>query len=185
MRTTRPTALAVSAVAALLLPVLTSCSDAEGGNADDRGDGAACRIGGSGTEVAASPAPAAGDTGTVTVTLTNRGSECLLEGFPTVTLLVDGASKEIGREEGASTRQLTLAKDAAASFTLTYVRGEDDGAGLDVRTARFALPGASATQDIPWSYGAVATKEGDGSGDESGDEGGPDATVSAFQQMGD
>ncbi|MBT2416025.1 DUF4232 domain-containing protein [Streptomyces sp. ISL-12] len=180
MRATRPTvALAAASVAAALL--LTSCSD-EGGGTDESGDSSACRIGGSGTEIAASPAPAAGDTGTVTVTLTNRGAECVLEGFPTVTLLVDGASKETGKEEGASARRLTLAKGAAASFTITYVRGEEDGASLDVRTARFALPGASATQDIPWSYGAVATKDGGDGGD---GEDGPDATVSAFQQMGD
>ncbi|MCZ9338914.1 hypothetical protein NGM37_14135, partial [Streptomyces sp. TRM76130] len=84
--------------------------------------------------------------------------------------LADDGSREIDREEGASERRLTLAEGAAASFTVTYVRGDGDGADLDVRTARFALPGASATQDIPWSYGAVATKDGEDGGD-NGDSG--------------
>ncbi|WP_320782538.1 DUF4232 domain-containing protein [Streptomyces sp. CRN 30] len=170
--TTRPPVLAAASVVAALT-LLTSCSD-EGGTTDGRGDDSACRIGESGTEVTASPAPAAGDTGTVTVTLTNRGSECVLDGFPAVTLTADATSGKLDPDDGASAQRLTLAEGGAASFTLTYVRGEDDGDGLDVRAARFALPGGSATHEIPWSYGAVATESE-----------APEATVSAFQQVGD
>ncbi|MCZ9336395.1 hypothetical protein NGM37_01245, partial [Streptomyces sp. TRM76130] len=72
MRATRPTVALAAAASATAALILTSCTDENGGT-DDRGDGSACRIGGSGTEVTASPAPAAGDTGTVTVALTNRG----------------------------------------------------------------------------------------------------------------
>ncbi|GGQ60625.1 DUF4232 domain-containing protein [Streptomyces flaveolus] len=173
MRTTKPTVVATAAVTAALL--LTAC-DGGGGDAgksstDDRGP-AACRIGKMGVDIAPSPAPAAGDTGTVAVNLANRGPACTLDGFPAVTLTADGASAEVPEEEAATAQRLTLAADGTATFTLTYVRGGTDG--LAVSSAEFALPGDAATHRFPWSYGEVAMKGG-----------APDTTVSPFQRAGD
>ncbi|MFJ8543853.1 DUF4232 domain-containing protein [Streptomyces sp. NPDC093586] len=183
MRTTKSAALATAAVTAALL--LTACGggsgsgsrddDADKGGTGDRGP-AACRIGEMGVEFAPSPAPAAGDTGTVAVNLTNQGPACTLDGFPAVTLTADGSSDaapaEVPADEAATAQRLDLAADGTATFTLTYVRGGADG--LAVRSAQFALPGDAATHRIPWSYGEVATEGG-----------APDATVSAFQPAGD
>ncbi|MER7719887.1 DUF4232 domain-containing protein [Streptomyces flaveolus] len=174
MRTTKPAVLATAAVTAALL--LTACDGGGDGDAgksstDDRGP-AACRIGEMGVDIAPSPAPAAGDTGTVAVTLANRGPACTLDGFPAVTLTADGTRAEVPEEEAATAQRLTLAADGTATFTLTYVRG---GTGaLAVSSAEFALPGDAATHRFPWSYGEVAMKGG-----------APDATVSAFQRAGD
>ncbi|MET8570489.1 DUF4232 domain-containing protein [Streptomyces sp. NPDC004783] len=176
MRTTRP-ALVLTAVAASAL-LLTACGggggggdDSGGGDHEDRGS-AACRIGELDADIAPSPAPAAGDTGTVTVNLTNRGPACTLDGFPAVTLTAEGAPVEVPADRAASAQRLTLAEGGTASFTLTYVRG---GAGhLAVRSAEFALPGDDATHRVPWSYGEVATEGGT-----------PEATVGAFQRAGD
>lgn len=56
------------------------------------------------------------------------------------------------------------------------MRGEDGGdQSLAVKTVKYDLPGGSADQSFPWSYGDVALKSGKV----------PDATVSAFQQAGD
>ncbi|GAA4797718.1 DUF4232 domain-containing protein [Streptomyces ziwulingensis] len=181
MRSTRPIALAACVAATLLL---TSCAGGDGdddntatGTDDGATTTAACKVDEVGVDVAASPAPAAGDTGTVTVSLTGQGAECVLEGFPQVTLTAAGTAEELSPDEGASEQRLTLAEGTTAAFTVTYVRGEDGGdGGLAVQKARFALPGADTTRDVDWSYGAVAAKA-DGSG--------PDATVSAFQQAGD
>jgi hypothetical protein len=173
MRTTEPAVVATAAVTAALL--LTACGggggDAGKSSTDDRGP-AACRIGEMGVDIAPSPAPAAGDTGTVSVNLANRGPACTLDGFPAVTLTADGTPAEVPVDEAAVPQRLTLAAQGTATFTLTYVRGGTGG--LVVSAAEFALPGDATTHRIPWSYGEVATKGGT-----------PDATVSAFQRAGD
>ncbi|WP_077799101.1 DUF4232 domain-containing protein [Streptomyces sp. JHA26] len=175
MRTTKPAVLATAAVTAALL--LTACDS--GGGGDDAGPGgtedrgpAACRIGEMGVDIAPSPAPAAGDTGTVSVTLANRGPACTLDGFPAATLTADGTPVEVPVDEAAVAQRLALAVEGTATFTLTYVRGGADG--LVVSAAEFALPGDAATHRFPWSYGEVAMEGGT-----------PDVTVSAFQRAGD
>jgi hypothetical protein len=173
--------IAVTALAAALL--LTAC-DSGGDSTTSQDskpasqDGTACTIDGVAVQVGpASAAPAAGDTGNVPVTITNRGSACTLDGLPTVSLHAGDTSAAVAPEQAAKAQKLTLAKDTAASFTLTYVRGEAGGdKSLAVKTATFALPGATATHSFAWSYGEVALK---------GAEGEPDASVSAFQQAGD
>ncbi|MGV9288229.1 DUF4232 domain-containing protein [Streptomyces sp. NPDC003719] len=174
MRTTQSALAVTAAVTAALL--LTACggggdSDAGKSGTDDHGP-AACRIGELGVEIAPSAAPAAGDTGTVSVNLANHGPACTLDGFPAVTLTTDGSPAKVPADEAATAQELTLAADGTAGFTLTYVRGGADG--LAVRSAEFALPGDAATHRIPWSFGEVATKGG-----------APDAAVSAFQRAGD
>ncbi|GGL89171.1 hypothetical protein GCM10010129_36240 [Streptomyces fumigatiscleroticus] len=179
MRATAPLAVAAALAAALSL---TACDD---GSGDDTGSGttatartgAACAIDDLDVRVDASPAPAAGDTGTVSVTVTNGGSACTLDGFPAVTLKAGDASADVPQDEAATAQKMTLDEGAAASFTVTYVRGATGAAtGLAAKTAEFALPGASATHSFPWSYGEVALK---------GDTKAPDASVSPFQQNGD
>ncbi|MEU3254127.1 DUF4232 domain-containing protein [Streptomyces sp. NPDC006997] len=177
---TAPLTVAALTAAALLL---TACS----GDGDDGGDdggnggsaaGTACSVDGMTIEVGpANAAPAAGDTGNVPVTLTNNGdADCTLEGFPGVELHAEGDSAVLPEEEGAQPQQLTLAKDTAATFTITYVRGAADGTGvLDAAKLGIGLPGGSEEQSFPWSYGAVPVNG----------EGVPEATVSAFQQAGD
>ncbi|MEU0738603.1 DUF4232 domain-containing protein [Streptomyces sp. NPDC006134] len=175
----------VAAVAVAAALVLTACDDGGGtgssgdSRTDDRGagrGGAACRIDEVGIEAAASAAPAAGDTGTVSFTVTNRGAACTLDGFPAVTLAAGGTSVKVPAEQAAQAQKLTLAEDAAVSFTLTYVRGEAGGErSLAVKSAEVALPGASDTRGFPWSYGEVVLKG----------EGLPDASVGPFQQAGD
>lgn len=168
MRTTA--LLPLTALAAALL--LTSCAD-DGGS--DSGDGkrgesstAACAIGDMETRVGpANPAPAAGDTGNVTLTLTNKGAACTLEGMPVVTLKAGGTSADVAADAAAPKR--TLDKGGTTAFTVTYVRGGTDG--LAVETADFALPGTDETRSFPWTYGDVALK---------GEQ--PDASVSGFQQ---
>ncbi|CAL9487425.1 hypothetical protein SUDANB58_03185 [Streptomyces sp. enrichment culture] len=179
MRAIAPAA-AVAVAAAL---VLTACDDGGGGAGDsragDRGagrDGAVCRVDEVDIEAGASAAPAAGDTGTVSFTVTNRGAACTLDGLPAVTLSAGDAPVEVPAEQAARARKLTLAEGAAVSFTLTYVRGEAGGGrSLAVKSADVALPGASDTRGFPWSYGEVALKG----------EGLPDASVGPFQQAGD
>ncbi|MGP4090663.1 DUF4232 domain-containing protein [Streptomyces sp. KR55] len=122
------------------------------------------------------PLTAAGDTGNIPVTLTSRGAECTLDGFPGVGLTVGGTSVAVPADQAARAQQLTPAKDAPASFTITYVRGEAGGADtLDVKTVEISLPGATDTQSFDWSYGPVALAGKNA----------PDASVSAFQQAGD
>ncbi|MFE6331843.1 DUF4232 domain-containing protein [Streptomyces sp. NPDC057806] len=175
----RATALPLAALAAALL--LTSCGDSEGGDSEG-GDGggdakqgetstAACEIGALEVRVGpANTAPAAGDTGNVPVTLTNDGTDCTLDGLPSVTLRAGGTSAEVAPDAAATKEKRTLAKGGSVSVTVTYVRAQA-GSGLAVETADFALPGAAATHGFPWSYGDVALK---------GEQ--PDATVSGFQQ---
>ncbi|EPD56421.1 DUF4232 domain-containing protein [Streptomyces sp. HGB0020] len=176
----RASSLTVAALAAALL--LSACDDGgdsggDGGGSSAGRAGGACTLGHTGVQIAASAAPSAGDTGTVTVTLTNQGAECTLDGFPGVGLRAGGASSTVPADRAAKAQKLTLAKDATASFTITYVRG---GAGaaksLAVRTGTFALPGSDDKHSFTWSYGDVALK---GGGDE------PNASVTAFQQSGD
>jgi hypothetical protein len=189
VRTTSPTrpATAPPAVAHAAAHHRTASDDGGGGSGgggssagssgstDDRGGGA-CRIGEVEVGIEPSPAPAAGDTGTVSVTLANPGPACALDGFPAVTLTAGGTSAEVPADEAAPAPRLTLAEGGTASFTLTYVRGTADGtAGLAVRSAEFALPGDTATHRFPWSYGDVATTQ----------DGTPDATVGPFLRTGD
>jgi hypothetical protein len=184
MRTLPPLALAAALAATLLL---TACEDDKSSADDaknaDRPGGSACAIGELGVEVGAGAAPAAGDTGNVTVTLTNNGAPCTLKGFPAVDLVADDSKASIPADQAgqggqaADAQSLPLTKGATASFTITYVRGKAGGAqSLPARKASFGLPGSTATHDMTWSYGEVALK---------GEGGEPEATVSAFQTAGD
>lgn len=177
----RAVPITVTALAAALL--LTACGggDDSGSDTDESkgagSTGTTCAAGDLGQEVGpVNPAPAAGDSGNVTVTLTNKGAECTLDGFPTVDLTAGDTSATVAKDEAAEAQALTLPAQGTASFTITYVRGEEGGdKSLAVKTVKYGLPGASADQSFPWSYGDVALKS----------EKVPDATVSAFQQAGD
>ncbi|MER8221596.1 DUF4232 domain-containing protein [Streptomyces sp. NPDC094143] len=178
---TFPLAL-TAAVASTLL--LTACGGDTGGSGDDDtknadpANGSACAPADLGVEVGAGAAPAAGDTGTVTVTLTNKGAECTLKGFPAVDLLAESSTTDVLPEEGAQAQPLTLGKGATTSFTITYVRGEADPAkSLVVHAASFTLPGAPGdAHELKWSYGPVARPDGGGQAQ---------ATVSGFESAGD
>jgi hypothetical protein len=182
MRTFPPLALAAALAATLLL---TACDDDKTSGDDaknaDRPGGTACAIGDLGVEVGAGAAPAAGDTGNVTVTLTNQGGACVLKGFPAVDLLAEDSTTSVSPEQTAKARTLTLGKGGTTSFTITYIRGEKGSPkSLPVRKASFALPGATAdARDLPWSYGEVARRDGSGSG------GAAQASVSGFESSGD
>ncbi|MFI2377314.1 DUF4232 domain-containing protein [Streptomyces sp. NPDC018964] len=179
----RITPVAVPAALAALL-LLTAC-DSAGGDGDQDGDGkrrsTACSVDTVSVEVGpASVAPAAGDTGEVTVGLTNRGAACTLDGFPEATLVGagDSATLDVPPAEGAKAQELTLAKGASASFTLTYERGEPRDGAFDAEKLRVELPGdtsGSAVRTSPWTYGPVA----------STGQGSPKISVSAYQQVGD
>ncbi|MEV5105541.1 DUF4232 domain-containing protein [Streptomyces massasporeus] len=155
---TYPLTLAAALAATVLL---TGCSDDSSGGDDvknaDRPSDSACALGDMGVEIGAAAAPAAGDTGTVTVTLTNKGAQCTLKGFPGVDLLADDKTTSVSPDEGAKAQSLTLAKGGTTSFTLTYVRSETGSANsLDVRKASFTLPGDTRTaHELTWSYGSV------------------------------
>ncbi|MGN9756068.1 DUF4232 domain-containing protein [Streptomyces sp. SD31] len=173
----RATPLTVAALAAALL--LTAC-DAGGGEDDskDSAAGSACA-----DKVAvqfgpANAAPAAGDTGNVPVTITNRsGAECTLDGLPAVELSAGDTVTDVPTDKAARAKKTVLVKDAVTSFTLTYVRGEKGGGtSLAVRQVKIHLPGSAETHSFKWSYGDVALKS-DGQA--------PDASVSGFQQSGD
>ncbi|GGW44917.1 MULTISPECIES: DUF4232 domain-containing protein [Streptomyces] len=176
----RAVPITVTALAAAFL--LTACG---GGDDSASGDGESKASAASGTACAAgdltmaagavNAAPAAGDTGNVTVTVTNGGKACTLDGFPKVELEADGTTVAVPHDEGAQAQPLPLAEQGGASFTITYVRGEEGGSSLAVKTVSYGLPDASATESLDWSYGAVALKDGDK----------PDASVSAFQVAGD
>jgi hypothetical protein len=176
--------ITVTALAAALL--LTACgggSDSDSSGHDDTGskntDGAPCRIGELGLRAGpANAAPAAGDTGDVPVTLTNRGGTCSLDGFPGVTVGVASTSATVPADRNSTPRKLTLAEGDTATFTLTYVRGEEgDGKSLAATSLRIGLPGETAeTRSFTWSYGPVRGKKGAGD---------PDASVTAFQLAGD
>lgn len=155
---TFPLTMAAALAATVLL---TGCSDDKSGGDDvknaDRPSDSACALGDMNVEVGAAAAPAAGDTGTVTVTLTNKGAQCTLKGFPGVDLLADDKTTSVSPDEGAKTQSLTLVKGGTTSFTITYVRGEAGSAeSLDVHKASFTLPGDTRTaHELAWSYGAV------------------------------
>ncbi|MET9501570.1 DUF4232 domain-containing protein [Streptomyces sp. NPDC006622] len=176
----RAVPITVTALAAAFL--LTACGGGDDGASGDGGSkasspsGTACAAGDLTMAAGAvNAAPAAGDTGNVTVTVTNGGKECTLEGFPKVELEADGTTVDVPRDEAGEAQSLSLAEQGAASFTITYVRGEDGDASFAVKTLKYGLPDASATESLDWSYGAVARKDGDK----------PDASVSAFQVAGD
>ncbi|MER6978131.1 DUF4232 domain-containing protein [Streptomyces carpinensis] len=180
--------ITVTALAAALL--LTACDS--GGGSDSSGkdtgsnntgskntDATACRIGEVGLQVGpANAAPAAGDTGNVPVTLTNRGARCTLDGFPGVTLSAGSTSANVAEDKTGAPQKLTLSKGDTATFTLTYVRGkEGDGKSLAATSLKIGLPGAaSEPRSFTWSYGPVQGKKAAGD---------PDASVTAFQQAGD
>ncbi|MFJ3510435.1 DUF4232 domain-containing protein [Streptomyces luteogriseus] len=159
---TYPLTLAAALAATALL---TGCSDDKSGGDDvknaDRPSESACALGDMGVDVGAGAAPAAGDTGTVTVTLTNKGAQCSLKGFPGVDLMADDKTTSVSPDEGAKPQSLTLGKGVTTSFTITYVRGEAGSAEtLDVRKASFTLPGDTGTaHELTWSYGAVDRSE--------------------------
>jgi len=173
----RATPITVAALAAALL--LTACDDngGDGGGTNQSKAGDSCTLDAVGVQVAASAAPAAGDSGNVTVTITNRGSKCTMNGFPGVDLYAGNTSSTVPVDKAAKAQKLTLVKDATASFTIAYVRGEAGGKqSLAVKTAKFGLPGSTADHSFTWSYGDVALK---------GEAGEPNASVTAFQQAGD
>lgn len=189
--TARTTVKAIATVFAATL-LLTACDSGSGsGNDTDAkatagattdakgagaGNGTACTLGSVAAQVGpVSAAPAAGDTGTVTVTLTNNGDDCTLDGFPKVTLQAGDTNATVPADQAAQAGQLPLAKGATTSFTITYTRAAATGAqSLAAKTATYALPGTDATQNFPWTYGEVALKGTT-----------PDATVSGFEQAGD
>ncbi|CAM5543321.1 DUF4232 domain-containing protein [Streptomyces coeruleorubidus] len=176
---TLPLTLAAALAATLLL---TACDDGKTGDDDaknaDPANGSACAIGDLGVEVGAGAAPAAGDTGNVTVTLTNQGAQCTLKGFPAVDLAAEDSTTSVSPVEGAKAQPLTLGKGGTTSFTITYVRGEAGSAkSLAVRKASFTLPGAPEdAHDLTWSYGEVARRDGGGAAQ---------ASVSGFESSGD
>ncbi|MFJ9020732.1 DUF4232 domain-containing protein [Streptomyces sp. NPDC102259] len=180
----RAVPLTITALAAALL--LTACGGGDDSGSDTDESKASGSTGAGGTTCAAddlgqevgpvNAAPAAGDSGNVTVTLTNKGAECTLNGFPAVELAADGDSVTVAKDEAAEAQALTVPAQGTATFTITYVRGEDGGdKSLAVKTVKYGLPGGSADLSFPWSYGDVALKSEKVS----------DATVSAFQQAGD
>ncbi|MFI0966141.1 DUF4232 domain-containing protein [Streptomyces sp. NPDC021080] len=180
--------IAVTVLAAAL--ALTSCDGGGSGSSSSSGKSGdttgsakkaavpACVIGDTGIQVGpANAATAAGDTGNVPVTLTNKGDRCTLKGFPGLSVEAAGTSAKIAADTSAAPEELTLSKGDTASFTITYVRGaEGDAKTLAVKTLKIGLPGADATQSFPWSYGPVAGK---GSATE------PNASVTPFQHAGD
>jgi hypothetical protein len=182
----RAAPLTVTTLAAALL--LTGCSS--GGDSDsDKADGGSaaaspsngttCKIGTMDVEVGpANVAPAAGDTGNIPVTLTNQSADCTLDGFPGIDLNATDSSASVSPLKGSASAKLTLAKGTAATFTITYVRGEAGGkASLDVKTLNIALPGSGTAKSYKWSYGPVQ-----GQSDNAGV---PNASVGAFTQAGD
>lgn len=176
MRTISVTATVAALAAALLL---TSCDSAgDDKNTQDEAAGAGCvadltvRFG------PANAAPAAGDTGNVPVTVTNRGdAPCTVKGLPGVDLVAGDTTAAVPAADAASAGKATFAKGASLAFTLTYVRAEDGGdTSLAARSATVRLPGAAKAESFKWAYGAVALK-GDGRT--------PDASVTGFQQSTD
>ncbi|MFI6278224.1 DUF4232 domain-containing protein [Streptomyces sp. NPDC050988] len=182
--------IAVSVLTALVAALaLTACDDEGSGDKGNKGTkkadssasaarSTACKADQVGQEVAASEAPAAGDTGSVSVTLTNRsGGDCTLEGFPRVDLDAGGTTWSLTPEESAKPEKLTLKPDETTAFTITYVRGPagDATKGAAVTTVKFGLPGEGTDLSFPWKYGEVALVS----------ESEPDASVGPLQRAGD
>ncbi|TXS50340.1 DUF4232 domain-containing protein [Streptomyces sp. uw30] len=173
----RATTLTVAALSAALL--LTACSSGGDGDSDQDRKAAASCVDELAVEFGpANAAPAAGDTGNVPVTVTNRGgAECALDGLPAVEFDAGAASTAVAPDQAAPSGKTELAKGASTSFTLTYVRGEEGGGkSLVAQKAKVTLPGSTKGHSFKWSYGAVALKS-DGKT--------PDASVSGFQRSGD
>ncbi|MFE5189243.1 DUF4232 domain-containing protein [Streptomyces sp. NPDC056628] len=176
MRTITVTATVAALAAALLL---TSCDDAGNGKNTQGTRAASGCVGDLAVRFGpANAAPAAGDTGNVPVTVTNRGdAPCTVEGLPGVELVAGDTTAAVPAADAASAGKATFAKGASLAFTLTYVRGEEGGdTSLAARTATVRLPGAAKTRSFKWAYGAVALKS-DGHT--------PDASVTGFQQSTD
>ncbi|MEU9188018.1 DUF4232 domain-containing protein [Streptomyces sp. NPDC048484] len=184
--------IAITALAATLTLTLTACGGDDGGGGDKKtgsgtGSGkssssSACAADKLGQEVVASEAPAAGDTGTVSATLTNEsGADCTLEGFPSVDLIAGGTTLAVAADKSAKPEKLTVKQDETVSFTITYVRGPagDAAKSAAVGTVKFGLPGADAADtgqlSFAWKYGEVALRSG----------GEPDASVTPLQRAGD
>ncbi|MFK4111643.1 DUF4232 domain-containing protein [Streptomyces sp. NPDC002176] len=169
--------LTLTALAAAL--ALTACGGGDDGGADGAKskDGSGCATGAVALEVgSASVAPAAGDSGEVPVSITNQSAPCTLDHFPGVTLHQGDRSVKLAVSEGAQAQTLKLAKGASATFTVSYVRGTDgDAKALKASTMEVTLPGGGDAKTFPWKFGPVAGKGADGL----------DASVSAFQQVGD
>ncbi|PSM41659.1 hypothetical protein C6Y14_20540 [Streptomyces dioscori] len=180
--------IAVTALAATLALTLTACGGDDGGGGDNKSSGSkkdasssACAADGLAQEVVASEAPAAGDTGTVSVSLTNgSGADCTLKGFPTVGLDVGGTALSVAPEKSAVAEKLTVKKDETVGFTITYVRGPagDAEKAAAVTAAKFTLPGADGELSFAWKYGEVALRGAGGGGE-------PDASVTPLQRTGD
>lgn len=168
--------LTVTALAAALL--LTACNGGGSKSGGSSKNNSACEIGGVSVQIgSASVAPGAGDTGEVPVSLTNQSAPCTLDHFPTVLLGAGGTEAKVPALKGAKAQKLKLNKGDSASFTITYVRGKaGDKTSLAAKTVKITLPGTTTSRSFPWSYGPVA-------GQSSG--GAPNASVSAFQQVGD
>ncbi|MFI1074806.1 DUF4232 domain-containing protein [Streptomyces puniciscabiei] len=166
--------LTVTALAAALL--LTAC-DGGGGKSGGQ-NGSACEIGGVSVQIgSASVAPQAGDTGEIPVSITNQSRPCTLDHFAGVVLSAGGTEAKVPALKGAKAQKLKLAKGDSASFTIAYVRGKaGDKAALDAKSVKITLPGTTTSRSFPWSYGPVATQTA-GTG--------PNASVTAFQQVGD
>ncbi|MGV9563248.1 DUF4232 domain-containing protein [Streptomyces sp. NPDC003480] len=169
MRTIR-VPLAVTALAAAL--TLTACDSKSGGH--DGAKAAECAV-----AVKVGPgnaATSAGDTGNVPVTVTNRGSDtCTFQGFPGVEMTGGSSSWSVAKEKDAKPAKVTLQKGEAATFTITYVRGDGGSLSAATRTVKITIPGAGDAKSYPWSYGDVALKTPDS----------PDASVSPIQVAGD
>lgn len=167
------TLTALTALTAALL--LTGC-DSGGGKSSS--DSSACSFDRIGLQVGpASAAPAAGDTGEVTVSITNKSAECTLDGFAGIKLIAGSGSATVPALQGAKAQKLTLAKGDSATFTISYVRGDTGAAtSLAAKTMKISLPGSTDSQSYSWTYGPVAGK---------GSATTPNATVSAFTQAGD
>lgn len=177
----RAVPITVTALTAALL--LTACSSGDDSGSGDTGSkasasasGSACTFDSLGQEVGpVDAAPAAGDTGNVTVTLTNKGAECTLDGLPGVRLTSGGDPADVPRDPAAQAAKLTVPEQGTVTFTITYVRGESGDRSLAVKTVEYSLPGSDKTQSFPWSYGDVSLKSA----------GKPDASVGPFTQTGD
>ncbi|MFK0025214.1 DUF4232 domain-containing protein [Streptomyces sp. NPDC090798] len=181
-------ALPIAVVAAAAALTLTACDSGGSSNNSDDGKKAstassaaastACKIDQIGIQVGpANAAPAAGDTGNVPVTLTNKGAQCTLQGFPAVKVQDGGTSTDVPDEKSVTPPKQALAPSGTASFTITYVRGTaGDGKSLAATTLKIGLPGAATTQSFKWSYGPLAGKTGPTD---------PNASVSSFQPAGD
>lgn len=162
-------AAAAAGLAAVL--VLTACRGGDttksstSSSSSTSGKSTACKADQLGIEFGPSnAAPAVGDTGTVPVTLTNRGTTCTLQGNPGTDVYAGGTSWAVSPDEvAAKAAKLSLAKDEAAAFTLTYVRGVagDAKKAADVDTVKFTLPGDKATQSYKWPDAEVAVKSGE------------------------